>query len=104
MQDSLIRQSLECQLIPYLIALLDSRLVLANNPAMVKAQIVATLKAMSANLTYGDRVTHLLNQYPIWAEYRDQKHDLFITDTDVRGYLMGKWVATKGEKKSCSKK
>uniref|UniRef100_A0A182WKY9 J domain-containing protein n=1 Tax=Anopheles minimus TaxID=112268 RepID=A0A182WKY9_9DIPT len=87
--DSLIRQSLECQLIPYLVALLDSRLVLANNPAMVKAQIVAALKAMSANLTYGDRVTHLLNQHPIWAEYRDQKHDLFITDTDVRGYLMG---------------
>uniref|UniRef100_A0A182PLV2 J domain-containing protein n=1 Tax=Anopheles epiroticus TaxID=199890 RepID=A0A182PLV2_9DIPT len=94
--DSLIRQSLECQLIPYLVALLDSRLVLANNPAMVKAQIVAALKAMSANLTYGDRVTHLLNQYPIWAEYRDQKHDLFITDTDVRGYLMGAPNTTAG--------
>ncbi|XP_050073180.1 dnaJ homolog subfamily C member 13 [Anopheles maculipalpis] len=94
--DSLIRQSLECQLIPYLVALLDSRLVLANNPAMVKAQIVAALKAMSSNLTYGDRVTHLLNQYPIWAEYRDQKHDLFITDTDVRGYLMGAPNTTAG--------
>ncbi|XP_035914542.1 dnaJ homolog subfamily C member 13 isoform X2 [Anopheles stephensi] len=94
--DSLIRQSLECQLIPYLVALLDSRLVLAHNPAMVKAQIVAALKAMSANLTYGDRVTHLLNQYPIWAEYRDQKHDLFITDTDVRGYLMGAPNTTAG--------
>uniref|UniRef100_A0A182NJR4 J domain-containing protein n=1 Tax=Anopheles dirus TaxID=7168 RepID=A0A182NJR4_9DIPT len=95
-EDSLIRQSLECQLIPYLVALLDSRLVLASNPAMVKAQIVAALKAMSANLTYGDRVTHLLNQYPIWAEYRDQKHDLFITDTDVRGYLMGAPNTTAG--------
>ncbi|XP_053672781.1 dnaJ homolog subfamily C member 13 [Anopheles nili] len=94
--DSLIRQSLECQLIPYLVALLDTRLALATNPAMVKAQIVAALKAMSANLTYGDRVTHLLNQHPIWAEYRDQKHDLFITDTDVRGYLMGAPNTTAG--------
>ncbi|KFB50438.1 AGAP005771-PA-like protein [Anopheles sinensis] len=94
--DSLIRQSLECQLIPYLLALLDSRFELATNPAMVKAQIVAALKAMSANLTYGDRVTHLLNQNPIWAEYRDQRHDLFITDTDVRGYLMGAPTTTAG--------
>lgn len=57
---------------------------------MVKAQIVAALKAMTSNLTYGDRVAHILNQNPVWAEYRDQKHDLFITDTNVRGYLTGK--------------
>lgn len=56
---------------------------------MVKAQIVAALKAMTSNLTYGDRVAHILNQNPVWAEYRDQKHDLFITDTNVRGYLTG---------------
>ncbi|XP_050098670.1 dnaJ homolog subfamily C member 13 isoform X1 [Anopheles aquasalis] len=94
--DSLIRQSLECQLIPYLLALLDTRFELATNPAMVKAQIVAALKAMASNLTYGDRVAHILNQNPIWAEYRDQKHDLFITDTDVRGYLMGAPNTTAG--------
>lgn len=56
----------------------------------VKAQIVAALKAMTSNLQYGDQVSHLLNSNPIWAEYRDQKHDLFITDSNVRGYLTGK--------------
>lgn len=55
----------------------------------VKAQIVAALKAMNSNLQYGDQVSHLLNSNPIWAEYRDQKHDLFITDSNVRGYLTG---------------
>ncbi|XP_055532841.1 dnaJ homolog subfamily C member 13 isoform X1 [Wyeomyia smithii] len=94
--DSLIRQSLECQLIPFLLGLLESRIDSTTNPAMVKAQIVAALKAMTSNLTYGDRVAHILNQNPVWAEYRDQKHDLFITDTNVRGYLTGAPNTTAG--------
>ncbi|XP_039452152.1 dnaJ homolog subfamily C member 13 isoform X2 [Culex pipiens pallens] len=94
--DSLIRQALECQLIPYLLNLLESRIEATSNPAMVKAQIVAALKAMTSNLTYGDRVAHILNQNPVWAEYRDQKHDLFITDTNVRGYLTGAPNTTAG--------
>lgn len=93
-KDSLIRQALECQLIPYLLNLLESRIEATSNPAMVKAQIVAALKAMTSNLTYGDRVAHILNQNPVWAEYRDQKHDLFITDTNVRGYLTGSFQQT----------
>lgn len=56
----------------------------------MKAQIVAALKAMTHNLSYGDKVSQLLNSNHIWAEFRDQKHDLFITDTNVRGYLTGK--------------
>lgn len=50
---------------------------------------MATLKAMTHNLSYGDKVSQLLNSNHIWAEFRDQKHDLFITDTNVRGYLTG---------------
>lgn len=44
---------------------------------------------MTHNLSYGDKVSQLLNSNQIWAEFRDQKHDLFITDTNVRGYLTG---------------
>lgn len=55
----------------------------------VKAQIVAALKAMTHNLSFGDKVSHILNSNPIWAEFRDQKHDLFITDSNIRGYLTG---------------
>lgn len=118
LQDSLIRQSLECNLIAYLLNLLNSRMEYADNPSMVssdprnnhfhfafkirppfpssfyqqiKAQIVSALKAMTHNLNFGDQVSHILNSNPIWAEYRDQKHDLFITDTNVRGYLTGKF-------------
>lgn len=51
---------------------------------------MSALKAMTHNLSYGDKVSQLLNSNHIWAEFRDQKHDLFITDTNVRGYLTGK--------------
>lgn len=44
---------------------------------------------MTHNLNYGVKVAHLLNSNPIWAEFRDQKHDLFITDSNIRGYLTG---------------
>lgn len=48
---------------------------------------------MTHNLSYGDKVSQILNSNHIWAEFRDQKHDLFITDTNVRGYLTGKSAA-----------
>lgn len=60
-----------------------------DNPSMVKAQIVNALKMMGQNLNYGDRVSHILNASSIWAEFKDQKHDLFIMDNNVRGYLTG---------------
>lgn len=44
---------------------------------------------MTHNLSYGDKVSQLLNSNQVWAEFRDQKHDLFITDSNVRGYLTG---------------
>lgn len=50
---------------------------------------------MTHNLNYGDRVAHILNGSPIWAEFKDQKHDLFITDTNVRGYLTGTHTESK---------
>lgn len=85
----MIRQSLECMLIQYLLSLLKSRGSLTNNPATVIAQIVSALKTMALNLNYGDQVLHALNSDPIWAEFKDQNHDLFIMDTKKRGMITG---------------
>lgn len=30
-----------------------------------------------------------LEKSEVWAEYKDQKHDLFISDTQTSGYLTG---------------
>lgn len=73
--------------------MLDSRIE-AENPSMIKAQIVAALKAMTHNLNYGERVSHILNSSSVWSEFKDQKHDLFITDSNIRGYLTGVFIRT----------
>ena len=33
------------------------------------------------------QVAELLEGSPVWAAYKDQKHDLFITSTPTAGYL-----------------
>lgn len=85
----MICQSLEVGLVPYLLGLLDSRLDNVDNTSTVKAHIVEALKGMTHNLNYGDRVSQILLKHPIWNEYKDQRHDLFITDTNIRGYITG---------------
>lgn len=77
-------------LIQFLLGLLKSRANLKNNPTTVIAQIVSALKTMAQNLNYGDQVLHILNSDPVWAEFKDQNHDLFIMDTHKRGMITGK--------------
>jgi hypothetical protein len=76
-------------LIQFLLGLLKSRANLSSNPSTVIAQIVSALKTMAGNLNYGDQVLHILNSDPIWAEFKDQNHDLFIMDTQKRGMIAG---------------
>lgn len=45
---------------------------------------------MTHNINYGDRVAHILNSNKVWADYRDQKHDLFIMDTNRPFAITGK--------------
>lgn len=33
----------------------------------------------------------MLNASPVWSAYKDQKHDLFISNTPIAGYLTGKY-------------
>ena len=86
--NQLVRQALESDLVSYLLELLDSNLEV-ENPAMTKAQIVKALKAMAKSVLYGERVLNILEKSRVWAEYKDQKHDLFITNTTHGGYLTG---------------
>ena len=50
-------------------------------------QVVTCLKAMQRSLVYGDQVSSLLQASTVWAQYESQKHDLFIEDKPVAGYL-----------------
>jgi DnaJ family protein C protein 13 len=50
---------------------------------------VNALKALARDPVHGEAITALLDASPIWAAYRDQRHDLFLTNTAVAGYLTG---------------
>lgn len=76
-------------MVPYLLNILEGRLDSIDNPATTKAQIVKALKAMTRSLLLGDKVNAILEKSSVWAEYKDQKHDLFISNTPTAGYLTG---------------
>lgn len=35
------------------------------------------------------QILDLLERSPVWSVYKDQKHDLFLTQSSVAGYLTG---------------
>lgn len=86
--DELVNQAIKTQLIHHLLKLLDSTQSQYNSST--KAQIVQILKHMLKSNAYGQQVNELLDKSNVWSEYRDQKHDLFITNSQVSGYLTGR--------------
>uniref|UniRef100_A0A7E4V2Q6 J domain-containing protein n=1 Tax=Panagrellus redivivus TaxID=6233 RepID=A0A7E4V2Q6_PANRE len=95
----LAEQLLKTNAIPYLLQLLGSGMPGVPNPGAAKAEIVDALKSAARDLTHGEKINEILNKSPIWAEYRDQRHDLFLpasgrtqaitgpASSNVAGYL-----------------
>ena len=70
-----------------LLALLDSPLRDQTSPSATKALIVKALKAMTHSLLHGEEVSSVLKTNPIWQQYEQQKHDLFLPERPNAGYL-----------------
>ena len=51
---------------------------------------------MTRDVSYGEMVQQMLDESSIWANYRDQRHDLFLTNETVRHLLTGPTTTTKG--------
>lgn len=79
----LVIQALKSSLVEQLLHLLG----LPTTSATTKAHIVQTLKSMASDTGSGDQVNGLLGQSKVWSDYKDQKHDLFVTPTSAAGYL-----------------
>ncbi|KAJ8321004.1 hypothetical protein KUTeg_002591 [Tegillarca granosa] len=82
-EEELVSQAIKVELVPFLLKLLEAGLEAIDNPPATKAQIVKALKAMQRSLLYGEQKS------PTWKDYKDQKHDLFISETPIAGYLTG---------------
>ncbi|CAB1349571.1 unnamed protein product, partial [Coregonus sp. 'balchen'] len=81
-------------LVPYLLRLLEGiGLETLDNPSATKAQIVKALKSMTRSLQYGEQVNEILARSTVWSAFKDQKHDLFISESQTAGYLTGPGVA-----------
>ena len=80
---------MEAELVSYLLNLLGNDLDICKNSASTKAQIVKALKSMAKNLTYGEKITSILDKSDTWAQYKDQRHDLFISSVSSSSYLTG---------------
>ncbi|VDO77911.1 unnamed protein product, partial [Onchocerca flexuosa] len=70
-------------MVEYLLQLLDDSMKGVENVAAAKAEIVDALKNVSLDLQYGARIAEILNESSIWAQYKDQRHDLFIPANNV---------------------
>lgn len=86
--DKLVPIALQVKLVTFLLKLLDSGQ--STYDSSTKAIIVQLLKSMSQSQSYGQQVVTILDKNPVWSEFRDQKHDLFITNSHISGYLTGK--------------
>lgn len=85
--DSLMQRSIDSGMVQFLLKLLDSSSVQSMG---TKAVIVQVLKAMQCHPIHGADVNGLLEGSSVWSEFKDQRHDLFITNTQHAGYLRGK--------------
>uniref|UniRef100_A0A803SPR7 DnaJ heat shock protein family (Hsp40) member C13 n=1 Tax=Anolis carolinensis TaxID=28377 RepID=A0A803SPR7_ANOCA len=93
-QNDLVVQALKADLVPYLLKLLEGvGLENLDSPSATKAQIVKALKSMTRSLQYGEQVNEILSRSSVWSAFKDQKHDLFISETQTAGYLTGPGVA-----------
>ncbi|VDM24192.1 unnamed protein product [Toxocara canis] len=74
----LAKQMISSGMIEYLLKLLADPMPAVENAAAAKAEIVDALKSVCLDLQYGEGITAMLNKSPVWAQYRDQRHDLFL--------------------------
>ncbi|KAK6107132.1 DnaJ domain family protein [Brugia pahangi] len=79
----LAAQMLSTGMIEYLLQLLGDDMKGVDSVAAAKAEIVGALKNVSLDLQYGAKIAEILGESSIWAQYKDQRHDLFIPANNV---------------------
>jgi len=86
----LAEQMLSTGIISHLLEILASNNQQSvNNPAAAKSEIVDALKSCCQEIKYGNKIAELLRASPIWAQYKDQRHDLFLPTTSTVQAITG---------------
>ncbi|CAD6190910.1 unnamed protein product [Caenorhabditis auriculariae] len=74
----LASQMLTSGMVPYLLDVLNQPMDGVSNSAAARAEIVDALKSTCLDLKVGDKISAILEKSPVWAQYKDQRHDLFL--------------------------
>lgn len=74
-----------------LLSMLETGMVGSAQPAAARAIVVKVLKSMLkvSDPLYGPQVEAILNESATWRKYKDQSHELFLTNTTFGGFLTG---------------
>ncbi|KHJ75014.1 hypothetical protein OESDEN_25370, partial [Oesophagostomum dentatum] len=89
---SLAAQMLSTGMVDYLLEVLRSDLPGVSNSPAARAEIVDALKSACLDLQVGEKISEILNRSPVWAQYRDQRHDLFLPATRTQAITGGYFV------------
>eukprot|EP01134_Creolimax_fragrantissima_P008258 CFRG8258T1 len=84
-QGVIIAQIVKEKLLTLLLDLLVADDISSSN----KALLVQAIKTMMLDDTHGEHIRAELDGHPVWAKYKDQRHDLFISNTPTSNYLTG---------------
>jgi len=76
--DDFVGQSLQCDMINFLLGLLEKPLTDVESPGSVKALIVEAIKAMLNSMQHLTQVESVLHGSRVWRDFKDQDHGLFI--------------------------
>ena len=76
------KQALETKLVNDLLGLLDHP---DSNRGSARVLIAEALKSLTHSLAHGDEVSAILSKSPVWQQYSQQDHALFIqNDTSLQ--------------------
>jgi len=86
---SIVPQALEAKAIPFLLGLLEGTSIEhVDDPGAAKVHAIGCLQMMARSGSYGEQVTLVLDQSPVWTRYKNQKHDLFISRQQKKDYFL----------------
>ncbi|OTF80603.1 hypothetical protein BLA29_009021, partial [Euroglyphus maynei] len=96
--EEFIHQSINTGLINNLLKVLDS-----NASQSTKAKVVQMFQTV-LDSEYNSQINEVLNNSNIWKDFKDQKHDLFITSSNANHLLTNSTVNIAGYLKQSSAK
>ncbi|CAJ0944263.1 unnamed protein product, partial [Mesorhabditis belari] len=82
-------QLLSTGMVNFMLELLASPMPNVSRAQAARAEIVDGLKAACLDARYGAEITKILEANPIWSQYKDQRHDLFLPASRTQAITAG---------------